>query len=1122
LFDPERQGEFVSITGEFLHRVPRPPGNVIVLRNDGRTFDARLRYVSPDDLGHLRAGSQVRVTGVLWKNTSGESDTPSPRIIVGEPSGLEVLTPPPWPMRHTLTLVAVLAVALGIGLLALGIAHRRLRESNRRVAEAERDLRSLNSGLESRIQSRTAEIKAANELLQGEVAERKAAQAELVSREARYRMLVEHMDAIVWEFDGASERVTYISPQAARLGYAMEDWLEEGFWAEHIHPEDRAATVAFCMAKTSAGADHELQYRFLKADGGFVWFDDKVTVGTRKDGSRIFRGVLIDITQRRQGEDALRETEERFAKAFQSSPTITVITRQSDACFIDVNEQFTRTMGYARDEVVGKTSLDLNLWADTGRRDEIIDAIEHDRPVRDWECSFRCKAGDIHTMLLSIERINVRGVPCLLGIHFDVTARKKSEQLGHEQNRVLEMIAQGAPLGTTLDRLVLAIEAQAHGMFCSILLLDKDGQHLVHGAAPSLSEDYNRAVNGIAIGPEAGSCGTAAHRREPVVVEDVQLDPLWANFKAAAHEAGLRSCWSTPIFDSHQQLLGTFAIYYREPRLPNPEHMRLVEVATHTAAICIKSATDDAVLRANALTLSRSNELLQQMGQMAEIGAWSLDLASQELTWSEQVYVIHELDPRIKPDVATAIDFYAPEARPIIRAAVDAAMNEGTPWDLELPLITAKGRRHWVRAQGQAEFAGGKPVRLHGAFQDITARKHAESVQQSLEVQLRQSQKMEAIGTLAGGVAHDFNNILGAIMGCAELARMDSAGNPAVLENLDDLLKASHRAKDLVRQILTFSRQQNQERRVIQLQPVLHESLRLLRAALPASVELRPNIDDAAPPVFADAGLVQQIVMNLATNAAQAIGQRSGHVDISLARCVVDPILLRRHQDLRAGPCVRLQVRDDGVGMAPTILERIFEPFFTTKGPGQGTGLGLSVVHGIVRSHDGVILVDSKPGVGTTFDIYLPIARQPADQSVLPGGTVPGARGSERILLIDDEVSLLKVGEKILRNTGYDVTACTNPAEAVEIFRQSPSAFSLVITDYAMPGQNGAELARQIFAIRPGTRIVVCTGYTSDLTRDQALKLGFCDLLQKPVEMDTICRTVRQALDQPPSSRHQA
>jgi PAS domain S-box-containing protein len=1070
------------------------------------------------------------------------------------------------------------------------------------------------------------------------------------------------------------------------------------------------------------------------------------------------------------------------------------------------------------------------------------------------------------------------------------------------QASVLEMIARRAPLGETLDRLLLGVEAIAPGMVCSILLLDRNGKSLRHGAAPSLPEDYNQAVDGVLIGPNNGACSAAAFFQKPVTVEDVLAAPNGDPFRDIAQRHGLRSCWSTPIFDSAGRLLGTFAMYHKHPGPPAPAHLRRIEAATHTAAICISRLQAESALQQSAerldlaLTAARmgvwewelatgemvwspecgkllgreggkqhcqtfqelvcledrgqlaasleravadrgvfrgefrierpdgalrwieyvghgdydqsgnavrvigtvqdvterrqaadelrqSEEALRRAQSAAQVGGWSYDMAEDEFTGSEESRRIlerlgpwraDEMEALIHPDdrgralaawkaarqgtpydiehrllagqslkwlhvrawpefdesggvvrivgvtqdvtnrkrIEIALralvaltasgageEFFQKLAQELAEVfqmdhAVVAAMEPGTPglirplgvWSREsnpprferhlatpecarlleqrlcfvtsgmaarfphdpllqelkvesyvgLPILDSKRtpvglllamhgqprdsapelesilqlfaesagaemercgylaalRAAEARFRSAIEHAfdglaltdatgvctyvtpavtrilGYTPEELVGKtsqrffssrepsavravderhvqhkdgtwrwiqtaksnrlddpnlrsvvwnFRDITDRKNAERTKAQLEAQLRQAHKMEAIGTLAGGIAHDFNNILASIIGCAELIRRSAVSYPEVLENVEDLLAASRRARELIRQILTFSRRQEHRRSAISLAPVIEESLRLLRATLPATIELRVKLEAPIPPVSADPTLIQQIVLNLATNAAQALGSQSGLLAIELSAFSVSPEFAAAHPGLRPGLHTRLTCHDNGPGIEPDILDRVFEPFFTTKEPGQGTGLGLSVVHGIVRAHDGVITVQSRPGSGTCFDVYLPAAapEQPdASEPAVNGVLTPG---QERILFVDDEPVLLKASEKLLRQAGYHVTACADPQAAAELFRRSPQDFDLVVTDYSMPKQNGVDLARELFKVRPGIPIIICTGFGAGLTREKGRQLGFAEVLLKPVDFDEFTRALRSALSAHPS-----
>ena len=370
---------------------------------------------------------------------------------------------------------------------------------------------------------------------------------------------------------------------------------------------------------------------------------------------------------------------------------------------------------------------------------------------------------------------------------------------------------------------------------------------------------------------------------------------------------------------------------------------------------------------------------------------------------------------------------------------------------------------------------------------------------------------MEAIGTLAGGIAHDFNNILTGILMNVDLAKEDlTPGHPA-RESLGEIALAGRRAADLVGQILTFSRQREQERAPLHVEAVVTEALRLLRASLPSSIEIRSRVARDRAMILADGSRIHQIVMNLGTNAAHAMQPHGGALDVALETVIVNADEAIRRPDLREGRYVRLTITDTGHGMDRATIDRIFEPFFTTKAPGEGTGLGLSVVHGIVRSHDGVIAVTSEPGHGTTFQIHFPVyeVRTPA----FGISAVPRPLGGhQRVLVVDDEPAVARSSARILERFGYGVTFHTDPTEALAAFREHPDAFDLVISDLTMPGLSGLELAREMLALRPGLPVILTSGYVDEDTLASALSLGVRDVLLKPVMANQLADAVRLAV----------
>ncbi|HVY27205.1 MAG TPA: PAS domain S-box protein [Polyangiaceae bacterium] len=391
---------------------------------------------------------------------------------------------------------------------------------------------------------------------------------------------------------------------------------------------------------------------------------------------------------------------------------------------------------------------------------------------------------------------------------------------------------------------------------------------------------------------------------------------------------------------------------------------------------------------------------------------------------------------------------------------------------------------------------------------DMTEQKAAARQQKELEEQLRQAQKLDALGTLAGGIAHDFNNILGAIMAYAELSRLDNPDNRQLSDNLSEVLRASQRASILVRQILSFSRHQKEERQVMQLAPIVKEALSLLRATLPATTALEQQLDPVGD-VLVNATQVHQIVMNLCTNAAHAMRGKTGKIRVALVAERLDASLLP-HVALAPGDYVKLSISDTGHGMDAATASRVFEPFFTTKAAGEGTGLGLSVVHGIVKEYEGAIKVDSEPGRGTTFDIYLPLTTA-AQQHAGGEADVPCGSG-EHILVVDDERVLGEATTKMLGKLGYHGRSFQEPMAALAALKQTPDRFSVLVTDLTMPEMTGAELIRAVRVIRPELPVILVSGSAAGLSETDLGSLGISEMLSKPLSYSGLAHALQRVL----------
>lgn len=787
------------------------------------------------------------------------------------------------------------------------------------------------------------------------------------------------------------------------------------------------------------------------------------------------------------------------------------------------------------------------------------------------------------------------------------------ETLQQGQQRILERIACAAPFQVVLDEITRWIEQSSGDGACSLLLVDAAGGCVRPGSAPSLPAEYTARLDGLAIGPEAGSCGTAAYRRERVIVEDIATHPYWERYRSLALPFGLRACWSSPILSPEQDVLGTFAIYYHEPRGPRPDEFPWVDAATHLAAIAILSerarkALQDSEWRARErvkeLTLLHQATRLFQDGEVTGQAllerlvayfpsAWQFSeqcvarvawgqLRAHTPHWSTTPWTLRAEFEAASEQGAVEVaylkaptgvkDPFLPEEHQLIRTVADMlaghldrvqaqtalkhseeclrAVIENTP-DVAIQWYDGVGRLlflngaserilglsqdalgktllqvgFWAESE-EARFAGIRAATSAGEkidpveFQfnrsdgrtgvllstvfpishptagpcsvcmDVDLSEH-----RSLESQLNQAQRLTALGTLAGGIAHDFNNLLVAIQGNAELALSDLASGHPAAQGLNEVVKASTRAADLVAQILTFSRKQEPKRERLELRSVIEEALTLLRASLPKTVQVHTELSSDSLPVLADSTQVHQVLMNLVTNASHASMGR-GKITVSLRWVRVDEETAGIPLDLALGDYVMIAVEDQGSGMDEATLRRVFEPFFTTKPRGEGTGLGLSVAHGIMKAHGGGIGVSSRVGEGTQFRLYFPACEQ-SPESMAPRGVVQG-----RVLVVDDDEALTFLTQRVLSKKGHQVTPCASPVLALHEFRSRPDEFDLLVTDSSMPGMSGIELIEQCRALRPDLRVVLTSGYVRPTDVEAAARLGNVRVHSKPATAD--------------------
>lgn len=681
--------------------------------------------------------------------------------------------------------------------------------------------------------------------------------------------------------------------------------------------------------------------------------------------------------------------------------------------------------------------------------------------------------------------------------------KKVSEALSLLDKGVLEMIMSQRPLSSVLETLCLKIEEQSPDLLCSILLLDSDGVTLRDGAAPSLPGTYRQAIDGAKIGPRVGSCGTAAYRRQPVVVLDIERDGLWEDYKHLALPHGLRACWSMPISSHNGEVLGTFACYYREPRGPNTHHLQLIDRATHLAGIAIEHHRAKAELRAAETRYRTLVERLPAITYIAELGIdgrWQFVSPQIEsmLGFSAQEWMADSglWQSRVHED-----------DRAIAMEAEMRLQQTGEAYKAEYRMRARDGKILWFRDEATLlqESASGRTV-MQGVLYDITEYKR-------LEEQLRQAQKMEAVGQLAGGVAHDFNNLLMIIE--AHLDRIREGLTPAspLYADAVEVHSAVSRAASLTSQLLAFSRKQLLQPRVLDVSAVLHGVARMLARLLTENIELKIEIEPSLARVKVDQSQLEQALVNLAVNARDAMPD-GGTLTLQAQSACFDEAHSWRHCSVQPGSYVMLAVTDTGMGMDSETEARIFEPFFTTKGPGQGTGLGLPMVYGVIKQSGGAISVYSEVGKGTTFKIYLPecSAEIAIEEQEKPAPAQ--VNGTETILLVEDQLAIREVASVYLVGLGYDVLAAPDGEAALRIAETQHKKIDLVVTDIVMPNMGGRELATHIQRLHPQAKVLFMSGYPDFAVRQSEGLGDAAEVLQKPFSLKSLAGRARQMLDE--------
>ena len=949
-----------------------------------------------------------------------------------------------------------------------------------------------------------------------EIGDRVRAETALREGEERYRLVVDAARHAAWDWDLLTDRIVWGGGIATLFDQAPPGFVSTAaWWYERIHAEDREQVVAGIQGALTRGErTWELAYRFRRGDGSYAHVASRGTVLSDGGGDPVrIVGAMADETARHEVEVALRTSEARYRSLVDHLRQV-VFQTDVEGRWALLNPAWEELSGLEVAGSLGTLLLDYvhpddrDAWESrfARLRSGATDLLHHEARIGTRDGGWRWV--EVRARL-TLEQGTPAGIA---GTLTDITDRKRAESLAHGQSELLGRIAAGEALADTLEAIVRFVERHGAGVVASIMVLEPDGPRLRLGSAPNLPEDFRRAIDVVPVGPAHGTCGTAAYRGEPVVSTDLATDPLWAAWpdRDLALEAGLRACWSVPVFSTEGAVLGTFALYARECREPTAEEQGVVAIASYLVGIAIdRSRTIEA--------LGRSNRLLTQVLETLPVGVWVIgpdgmivfaNGASRQI-WGD----------RGRVDPASLEGFRAWElasGRPIAAADSAAARAVGrgeTTLDQLLRIERPDGGARIVRASAA-------PIRspageLQGAIvlhQDVTEQQAAEEALRRSEEQLRQAQKMEAVGQLAGGIAHDFNNLLTGILSYCDLVLDEVRSGDPIRGDIEQIRHAGQRAAGLTRQLLAFSRRQVLQPKVLSLTRVVAELDGMLRRLAGADVVLETECDPGLWYVLADPGQIEQVVINLAVNARDAMAE-GGHLTIATANRVFLADATDRPEGVRPGAYVTLSVTDTGVGMDEEVQSRIFEPFFTTKEPGKGTGLGLSTVYGIVQQSGGHVVVRSSPGRGATFTLYLPrhtssegIAAPRPDRRRLPGG-------SETLLLVEDEAAVRSSARRLLERSGYTVLEARHGGDAMRIAEESGRPIDLVLTDLVMPEMGGRELVERLRAHRPGLKVLFMSGYTEKAITVDGVMPPNTGFVEKPFTVEQLMRRVREILD---------
>ena len=975
-----------------------------------------------------------------------------------------------------------------------------------RIRRAEDGLRRQRNLLEYQVRERTSELSGANAQLREEIEERKVAEELL---QEKHKFMSEVLDCaqegiIVYDRE---LRYQLWNPFMERLsGVPVHDVL-----ARHpleVFPFLRETGVIERIKQAlEGGTPRAIDFPYSFPESGRSGWASNTNSPLRNAEGEII-GVIAtvrDITDQKLAEASLRESEQKF-RNFADHSLVGIYLIQ-DGVFQYVNPKFADIFGYTVDECLDNMHFSRLVYPEdlSTVEEQVQRRLSGEFGSVHYEFRGVRKDGEMIHLEIFGSSILFKGRPAATGTMLDITERKRAQMESRINSKRLDIVSRIAGMAdadekTTSDFVLEKMTAPLASEIGFLGFLSQDEKVMtIHAWSKSAMEACGIIEKPVQFPIEqAGLWGESVRQRTPMIFNDyTAFHPAKKGYPKGHVE--ITRFMTVPVFDG-DRIVAVGAVANKTDPYTDFDIQQL--------SLLLESMWEQIRRKRSDLTIAESEIRWRSLAESSpeHILLLDRDLKIEFSNYASPGLMVEQL-------IGTEIVSYLPEDRQgEVKAVLESVLSTGKPATYETSHVSPEGKEIHYESVAIARKVGEEIVGLTLSARDITEKYEAEKQRALLEARLTQAQRIEAIGVLAGGIAHDFNNLLFPIIGSSELLLEDIPSDTSYYKNVEQIYRAARRAGDLVKQILSFSRQSDQKKVPVRIQVVLQEAVKLARSTIPSNIEITQYIQNDCTMVMADPSKLHQIAMNLITNAYHAVEETGGTVSIQLKESVLSSYDLEG-TSLEPGKYAVISVADTGRGIDAAVMGRIFEPYFTTKELGKGTGLGLSVVFGIVKEYGGDIHVYSEVGKGATFHVYLPILND-TSTGVAPEKAGRYETGTERILIVDDEELIAQLEKQMLERSGYQVEERTSSIEALKAFRANPDAFDLVITDMTMPNMTGDRFAGELLSIKPDIPIIICTGFSEKMSEERAGAIGIKGFLMKPVGVKDLTVMVRKVLDE--------